>query len=171
MKSPFMIYADFESILVPHDIGKQNLNKPYPNKYQKHVGCSYSHKLVCVDGKFSRPFKSCLGEDTVYNFLNGMVEESKRCTDIMKKHFNKEHVMTKENDEDFEGSSKCWNCDNDYVDGDVKVRDHCHITGKYGSSAYRGCNIMLNHKIPAVFVNQKKIWFPSFYAKTRQIQL
>ena len=24
-----------------------------------------------------------------------------------------------------------WICDNVYVDGDVKVRDHCHITGTY----------------------------------------
>ena len=40
-----------------------------------------------------------------------------------------------------------------YVDGDVKVRDHCHITGKYRSSAHRDCNInvKLNHKVPTVF--------------------
>ena len=52
-----MIYADFESILAPDNNGKQNLNKSYPNKYQKHVACSYSYKLVCVDDTFSRPFK------------------------------------------------------------------------------------------------------------------
>ena len=26
----------------------------------------------CVDNNFSEPFKSCLGEDAVYNFFNGM---------------------------------------------------------------------------------------------------
>ena len=31
-----------------------------------------------------------------------MIEEIKCCIDIMKKHFNKELVMTKEEDEDFE---------------------------------------------------------------------
>ena len=31
-----------------------------------------------------------------------MIEEIKYCIDIMKKHFNKELVMTKEEDEDFE---------------------------------------------------------------------
>ena len=36
--------------------------------------------------------------------------------------------------DDFENSSKCWISDNDYVDSDVKVRDHCHITEKYGGS-------------------------------------
>ena len=39
--------------------------------------------------------------------------------------------MTKEDIEDFKNSSKCWISDNDYVDNDVKVRDHCRITGKY----------------------------------------
>ena len=32
-----MIYADFESILVPEDNVKQNPNESYTNKYQKHV--------------------------------------------------------------------------------------------------------------------------------------
>ena len=45
-------------------------------------------------------------------------------------------------DEDFEKSTKCWIFDTAYVDGDVKVRDHCHITGKYRGSAHRYyCNI------------------------------
>ena len=60
-----MIYANFESILVPEDNRKQNPNESYTNKYQKHVPCSYGYKLVCVDEKFSKPFKSCLGKDAV----------------------------------------------------------------------------------------------------------
>ena len=40
-----MIYADFESILVAEDNGKQNPN----DFYQIYVACSYGHKLVCVD--------------------------------------------------------------------------------------------------------------------------
>ena len=57
IKPTFMIYADFESILVPQDNGKQNPNESYTNKYHKHVACSYGYKLVCVDDKFSKPFK------------------------------------------------------------------------------------------------------------------
>ena len=53
----------------------------------------------------------------------------------MKKHVNKELVMTKEDNEDFTNSIKCWICDYDYID-DVKVRDHCHITGNYRGSAH-----------------------------------
>ena len=93
IKSPSMIYADFESIFVPEDNKNQSPNESYTNKYQKHFACSYGYKLVQVDDKFSKPFKSYLGEDAVYNFINSMIEESKYCCDVMKKHFNKELVM------------------------------------------------------------------------------
>ena len=57
-----------------------------------------------------------------------MVEKSKYGSDVMKKYFNKKLVMTKEDDEDFENSTKSWICDNVYVDCDVKLRHHCYIT-------------------------------------------
>ena len=86
-----------------------------------------------------------------------MIEESKYCTHIRKKHLNKELVMTNKDDEDFENSTKCLTSDNVYADGDVKVRDHCHITGKYKASAHRDCNIKVkvNHKIHIEFQNLK----------------
>ena len=157
VKLSFMIYADFESILVPENNGKQNPKESYTNKFQKHVACSYGYKLVCVDDKFSKPFKSYLGKDSVYNVINSIIKESKYCSDVMKNYFNKELVMTKDDNEDFENSTKYWICDNDYADGDVKVRDHCHITGKYRDSVHRDCNInlKLNQKIPTVFRNLK----------------
>ena len=123
IKSPFIIYLDFESILVPEDDGKQNPIDSYTNKYQKHVAYSYGYELVCADDKFRKPFKSYLGEYAVYNFIY--------CSDVMKNNFKKELVMNKNGNEDFENSAKCWICDNDYIDNDVKIRYHCHITGKY----------------------------------------
>ena len=45
MKSPFIIYADFQWILEPENNRKQNLNVSYTNKYQKHISCSYGHNL------------------------------------------------------------------------------------------------------------------------------
>ena len=106
--------ADFESILEPEDNGKQNPNESYADKDQKHVGLSYDYKLVCVDD----------------NFINGLIKENKYYVNTVliwwKKHFNKKPVVAKEDDEDFE---KSWTYDV-YLEGDVKLRDHCHITGK-----------------------------------------
>ena len=126
---------------------------------KKHVACSYRYKLVCVDDKFSKHFKSYLVTYLVYDFINSMIKKSKYCSDARKKHFNKKLVTTKEENKDFENSPKCWICDNSSVDGDVNVRDHCHINEKYRSSAHRYCNIniKLKHKIPAVFRNLKNL--------------
>ena len=73
-----------------------------------------------------------------------MVEESKYCNEVIKKHFNKELVMTKVGNDNFKNSTKYWICDDDYIDTDVKVRDNCHIAGKYRGSAHRDCNISLD---------------------------
>ena len=62
----------------------------------------------------------------------------------MKKHFNKELVMTKKDNKDFENSTKCCNCDTDYIANDNKVRGHCHITRKYRGSEHSDCISMLN---------------------------
>ena len=48
----------------------------------------------------------------------------------MKKHYNKTLVMNKEDDADFATSTKYQTCDNVNSEGDVAIRDHCHITGK-----------------------------------------
>ena len=48
----------------------------------------------------------------------------------MKKYFNKELPMANEDNEDFENSQKCWICDNVYVEGKAKVRNHYYITRK-----------------------------------------
>ena len=74
---------------------KQNLNESFTNKYQKNVACSYGYRLICVDDKFSKFFKSYLDEDAFYNFISSMIKESNFCSNVMKKHFNKELVMTK----------------------------------------------------------------------------
>ena len=70
-------------------------------------------------------------------------------------------MITKKDNKDFKNPTKCWICDNDYVDNNVKLRDYCHITGKQRGSAHRVCNInlKLNHKIPVVFQNLKKYDF------------
>ena len=61
--------------------------------------------------------------------------------------------MTEKYNQDFENSTKYWIWDNAYFDGDLKVKDHCHIAGKFRGSALGYCNInvKLKHKIPVLF--------------------
>ena len=99
-----MIYADFESILVPKNNEKQNSEESYTNKYQSHVSWNFGYKIfkVFADDQFSKSFKSFLGQYAAYKFITNIVEESNTCSRVMKEHFHKELAMTKEDDENFE---------------------------------------------------------------------
>ena len=52
--------------------------------------------------------------------------------------------MSTEDEENYQNSNDCWICNEKIIKD--KVRDHCHITGKYRGPAYRQCN--LKRKIP-----------------------
>ena len=58
----------------------------------------------------------------------------------MKKHFNKNLIMTEE-EEQFQSSNMCWICEK-LID-DRKVRDYCHINGKFRGATHWSCNINL----------------------------
>ena len=77
------------------------------------------------------------------------------CRSVMKKHFNKNLVMTAEQNEEFEKSNICWVCGKLIDIDDNKVRDHSHITGKYRGSCHWKCNINLkiSKKLVVIFRN------------------
>ena len=62
--------------------------------------------------------------------------------------------MTEE-EEQFRSSNNCWICEKLIVDGDEKVRDHCHVTGKFRGAAHWSCNInfQTTKKFPVIFHN------------------
>ena len=156
---PFVIYADFEAITEKVHGCLPNNEKSYTQAYQKHIDCGYGYKLVChYDDKFSKPVQVFRGENAVYDFMEKMIEEVEWCKTIMKTHFNKPLVMTEKNKLDFESSNNCHICKKRYSEKDIRVRDHCHITGNYRGSAHQDCNLKLrlspsNIQIPVFFHN------------------
>ena len=79
-----MTIYDLCWILAPEDNGKHNQSESYTEKYQKRVCRIYGYKLLCVNDKFSKLFKSYLGKDNALKFINSMVEESKYCINVWK---------------------------------------------------------------------------------------
>ena len=63
--------------------------------------------------------------------------------------------MTEENEKDFKNNKVCRFCEKN-IESD-KVRDHCHLTGKYRSPAHSKCNIDVTQDqsnfIPFIFHN------------------
>ena len=107
---PFKIYADFECLLKGADSGIHNDCFSYTSKYQDHIPCSFAYKLVCVDNKFSKDVVLYRGKNAVFKFIQCIFKEYDYCKRVMKKHFNKNLVMTAEENEEFERSNICWIC-------------------------------------------------------------
>ena len=63
--------------------------------------------------------------------------------------------MTKDDERNFKNADKCYICYKKYTDEDIRVRDHCHITGKYEGSVHQDCNInyRLTDKKAVIFHN------------------
>ena len=63
--------------------------------------------------------------------------------------------MSAKEEERFQLSNICWICDGLFDVADEKVRDHCHVTGKYRGAAHWYCNVNLkmSKKIPVIFHN------------------
>ena len=150
---PFKIYADFECILKEFKSSDKN-NGSYTEKYQDHILCSFVYKVVCIDKKFSKKHVLYRGKISVYRFIEAILREYDYCKKMIRKHFNKK-LITSVEEERFQLSNNYWICDKLFDIGDEKVRDHCHITGKYRGAAQWSCNINLElvKKIPLIFHN------------------
>ena len=54
-----------------------------------------------------------------------------------------------------ENYNTCWICEKLIDDENEKIRDHCHITGKFRGAAHWSCNInmQLTKNVPVIFHN------------------
>ena len=127
---PFVIYADFEALLQKVERGQPDSDKLYTEEFQRHIDCGSAYKVVCCyDDKYSKDICIYRGENAVYKFLEQMLEEVNYCKDIVKREFNKPLKMTDDDELCFRLEEKCHICNKKYTDKDIRVRDHCHITG------------------------------------------
>ena len=156
---PFVIHADFEAITQKISSCQPNSDKSYTEEYQRHTDCGYGYEVVCCyDDKYTKPIQIYRGEKAVYKFMEAMLEEVKYCKKTMKQCFNKPLKMTNDDVDVFEKAKECHICNKQYTSKDIRVRDHCHITGKYRGSAHQECNLQLRLnpeeiKIPVIFHN------------------
>ena len=73
----------------------------------------------------------------------------------MKNYFNKNLIMSDEEGHLIQQSNSCWICGKLSDNEDEKVRDHCHVTGKFRGAPHWSCNInlQLTKKVSIIFHN------------------
>ena len=124
-------------------------------KYQDHVPCSFPYKPVCVTDELTKPIVVFRGENAAYEFIEAILKEYEYCKKVMKKHFNKNLIMSEKEEEEIQLSNTSWISEKLIDNDDEKVRDHCHMTGKFRGAVHWSCNInlQLTRNVPVVFHN------------------
>ena len=127
-------------------------------KYQDHILCNFAYKVVCIDNRFTKPIIVYRGENAAYEFIKTILKEYKYCKKIMNKYFNKNLIMSEEENL-FKKSNSCYICKKLIDNYEEKVRHHSHIAGKFRVAAHESCNLnlQLTKNVPVTFHNYKRL--------------
>lgn len=157
MRIPFVIYADFEAItkvIERETVDGEDEEELNTQKYQEHIPCGFCINVVSICPEYQIAPIVYRGEDTITRFF----EEIKKIRDQVLLHLNKEMIITPTEEKEYKKSTVCHICDGKIDDPkNWKVRDHCHVTGKYRGPAHKNCNVnfKLKKRIPVIFHNLK----------------
>jgi len=63
--------------------------------------------------------------------------------------------FTRDDLEKFNNATHCHVCEKPFAPDNTRLRDHCHLTGRFRGSAHSNCNLNYkdSHCIPIVFHN------------------
>lgn len=119
----------------------------------KYVPCGFAYKVVGLTPDTSKEPVVYRDSDAADKFLEYMVEEM----DFIESTFKhcEPMQMTGSDWQAFKNTKECHICNQEL--GQDRVRDHCHVTGKFSGAANDECNInyKLTGRIPCVLHNLK----------------
>ena len=147
-KVPFIMYADFESILEPMglvELESPNPNQPYTNEVNQHTPSGWCVYSKFAYGEVVTPLRTYRGKDCIETFCNYIKGEARRLY-----HMFPElpiDPLTKKQWKKYKKAAKCHICYKPFTQTNLKVRDHCHYTGLFRGPAHSLCN--LRYKIPS----------------------
>ena len=150
MRVPFIVYADFESFIKPIDSCQPNPAVSYTKQYQKHIPSSFCYYIKCFDDAvYSQDPVTYTAEneddDVAQKFIDTLEANIKQIYNQFK--FPKRMIFGVTEKKCFDEATSCHICGDEL--GTDRVRDHCHLTGKFRGAAHNNCN--LSYKVPKFF--------------------
>ena len=145
---PFIMYADFESILEPMDpveLGSPNPSQPYTNEVNQHMPSGRSVYSKFAYGEVVTLLRTYRGKDCIETFCNYIKGEARRLYHMFPE--KPMDTLTKKQWKKYKKATKCHICYKPFAQTNLKVRDHRHYTGLYRDPAHSLCN--LRYKIPS----------------------
>jgi hypothetical protein len=152
-RQPVVLYADFESSLIPCNDHKMKgvSHKHEANSFRIHIESSIDLGIP-LDYEY-------VGQEADYKFVSLLIQEIEpkilERLDILREQNNKPNLTASE-ESDFQKCTCCRFCKKDFKHDDIRVRDHCHYTGKYEGAAHQFCNVKATQSkttIPVIFHN------------------
>ena len=148
----FGIYADFEA---DNERDNSIVGDKTSNIYKQNPVLNGYHIVSELEDILkSDYYKSPFG----YNNFDWFVDEVTKLENKMAFYFKntkKDINITQEDEEDYRNDTICRFCEKEILSD--KVRDHCHLTGRYRGPAHNTCNINVTQKqsnfIPFIFHN------------------
>ena len=171
-KVPFVVYADFECFNKPIQTCDPDPESSYTKQYQKHEPSNFCYYIKCFNDKVFPPkgVMDTKSDDAAQVFVKMLEEDIKMICNIPMKKM----IFGEKERKQYEKENICWICKEEFNNDDfknIKVRDHCHFTGKYRGAAHSICNLKYRKPdfTPVVFHNlsgydshlfiKKKAWF------------
>ena len=134
-KSPFVIYADFESLTKKIEGAEMDPNKSNTINTQLHEACSYCYIVVRSDGKTNKP----VGPNAAEHMLKSLMKEQDK---ILKTLANpKPMKMTKKDITNFENAKDCHICEKPLIIPEYRSTTDYHDpnTGKQIGQIHKKC--------------------------------
>ncbi|XP_067211748.1 uncharacterized protein [Linepithema humile] len=146
---PFVVYADLECTLE-----KKEDQDGTTYAYQHHRAFSVGYYVSCAYDNSLSSFKSYRGEDCTAWFVNELHDLTHRVKAIRTTVVPMAD-LTREESEEFRSAVTCHVCEKPLTADDTRVRDHCHLTGRYRGAAHSSCNLNYidSDVIPVIFHN------------------
>lgn len=157
LKAPIIVYADTEALLKRLDANERNRvfsEKCSTEAYQEHRVYSVGYYMKCEFNDSESHYASKTGIDCVEWFA----EELEKIAEFAARSLamNEPIKMTAEDENVFKDpNANCAICGIPFEADEMRVRDHCHFSGKFRGAAHSKCNREYQESriIPVIFHN------------------
>lgn len=143
---PFTIYADFESFLEPCE--DTNDSSSSTSTTHKHVPAAFGYYIVCSYDPNLNKYRSYRGQNSEQIFIEYLKHDVSRIKSIL--NHKVPMIFSESDSESYKNAKFCHICSERLLDD--RVRDHCHLTGRFRGAAHSYCNLrFVQRKFVTVF--------------------